>query len=129
MESNALFVGILIFIITLEIAIFLFLKNKKHKIEDDSKKEYEKNGLMCRFVVDIKGTKIGETVAVNDDIIIVKAGIRYLGVPLKHIEKGGKNLLVKGLVDFSKAEELGEEWRQKSFHEIDHTTGVKKDGF
>jgi len=81
--------------------------------------------LLCRFVVDIKGNKIGESVAVNDDIIIVKAGSRYLGVPLKHVEEEEKTLLVKGLVDFDKAEEIGERWRKESFHEIDHHENVE----
>jgi hypothetical protein len=124
-ETNVLFIGVLIFVIIVEITIFLFLRNKKQRSEDESKKEVKKNGLLCRFVVDIKGNKIGESVAVNDDIIIVKAGNRYLGVPLKHIDEKEKMLLVKGLIDFSKAEEMGEKWRQGSFHELDQSKDVE----
>ncbi len=124
-ESVTLFVGILIFIITLEITIFLLLKNKKRRHEDESKTEVKKNGLLCRFVLDIKGDKIGESVAINDDMVIVKAGSRYLGVPLKHIEEEEKTLLVKGLLDFSKAEEIGEKWRQESCKELDHSKDVE----
>lgn len=120
-----MFVGILIFIITVEIALFLFIKNRKLKNEDESKKEYKKNGLLCRFVVDIKGNKIGESVAVKDDVIIVKVGSRYLGVPLKHVEEEEKTLLVKGLVDLDKAEEMGEKWRQESFHEINQSKDIE----
>jgi len=124
-ESIALFISILIFIVTLEITIFLLLQNKKRRSDDESKKEVKKNGLLCRFVLDGKGDKIGESVAINDDMIIVKAGSRYLSVPLKHIEEEEKTLLVKGLLDFSKAEEMGEKWRQESFNEVDHSKDVE----
>jgi hypothetical protein len=39
-------------------------------------------------------------------------------VPLKHIEATEKTLMVKGLVDFTKAYELGEKWRKESFREM-----------
>ncbi|MDH7517656.1 MAG: hypothetical protein QHH19_04870 [Candidatus Thermoplasmatota archaeon] len=125
MELNVLFTSILILIIAVEVTIFLFLNNKKQKSEEQIKKEYKKNGLLCRFVVDAKGNKIGESVAVNDDIMIVKVGSRYLGVPLKHVEEMEKTLLVKGLIDFDKAEELGEKWKKESFHEIDHSENAE----
>ena len=75
---------------------------------------------MCRFVLDGIGRKIGESVAVDEDIVIIKSGTKYLGVPLKHIEEEGKTLLVKGLVDQDKAEIMGEKWRHESFKEIKH---------
>jgi hypothetical protein len=79
-------------------------------------------------VLDGMKRKIGESVAVDEDILIIKSGSKYLGVPLKHIEESGKTLLVKGLVDRGKAEEIGEKWRKESLNEIDHTVEVK-DGF
>jgi len=124
-ENSVLFIGVLICIIVLEIAMYLFLKNKKRKSEDESKKEVKKNGLLCRFVLDIKGNKIGESVAVNNDVIIIKSGNTYLGVPLKHIEEEEKTLLVKGLLDLSKAEEMGEKWRQESFNKINHSEDIE----
>jgi len=37
---------------------------------------------------------------------------------LKHVEEEGKTLLVRGLVDDSNAEMMGEKWRQENFKEI-----------
>ena len=65
------------------------------------------------------GKKVGESIAIFDDLIIIKARDKYLGIPLKHIEEEGKTLMVKGLVDQDKAREMGEHWRKQSFNEID----------
>jgi len=119
-------------IITLEIVVGIsFFYSKKQKKEDEVRKEFRRNGLLCRFVLDGSGNKIGESVAVNDDVVIIKSGSKYLGVPLKHIEEDEKTLLVKGLVDFSKAEEMGEKWRNESFQKIDTPEDIegKVDGF
>ena len=98
--------------------IFFFLK-KDRKKEDYVEEEYEKNKLLCRFVLDGAGHKIGESIAINDDIVIIKSNSKYLGVPMKHIDEDGKTLIVKGLIDRSKAEEIGEKWRKESFYKID----------
>jgi len=100
--------------------VFLFSKNKK-KIKEGLKEPEEfKNSLICKFVFDGADKKIGESLAVEDDILIIKSGKKFLGVPLKHIEIKDKTLLVKGLIEQDKAEKLGEKWQQESFKEIDH---------
>jgi len=98
--------------------VYIFSKNKRKKIDELEKEEEKKNGLLCRFVLDGIGRKVGESVAVNEDILIIKSKKKYLGVPLKHIEEEGKTLLVKGLVDQFNAEKMGEQWRQENFKEI-----------
>jgi hypothetical protein len=99
--------------------LLFFFRLKTRRQNDDGKEETaEDTNLLCRFVVDGLGRKIGESVSLDEDIIIIKSGRKYLGVPLKHVEENGKNLLVKGLVDFRKAEELGEKWRQAGYSEI-----------
>jgi len=97
--------------------VFFFSRKKHRKNEEEETAKI--NGLLCRFVLDGLGRKIGESVAVDDDIVIIKSGSKYLGVPLKHIEEDEKTLLVKGLVDQDKAEVLGEKWRRDSFREFD----------
>jgi len=121
----AIFAGILSFIILLESVggLFFFSKNKRKRIEEDEEKDSYKTSLLCRFVIDGVGRKIGESVAVDEDIIIIKSGNKYLGVPLKHIEEEEKTLLVKGLVDKDKAEEMGEKWRRESFQDITRIDG------
>lgn len=101
--------------------IFFFSRNRK-KNDIEEKENYEKN-LTCRFVLDGAGRKVGESVAVDNDILIIKSGKKYLGVPLKHIEEDEKTLLVKGLVEQDKAEIIGEKWRRESFREIDYNQG------
>lgn len=101
-------------------AVFIFSKGKRKKRDEMEEEEANKNKLLCRFVLDGAGRKIGESVAIDEDILIIKSGSRYLGVPLKHIEEEEKTLLVKGLVDQLKAEIMGEKWRRESFCEIDN---------
>ncbi|KYK28357.1 hypothetical protein AYK20_01230 [Thermoplasmatales archaeon SG8-52-1] len=103
--------------------IFFFSRGKRKKSEEFEEKELLKNKLLCRFVLDGIGKKVGESVAIDDDILIIKSGNKYLGVPLKHIEEEEKTLLVKGLIDQKKAEEMGEKWRAESFREIDLNEG------
>jgi hypothetical protein len=104
-------------------SIFFFSRNKnKNKNELEEEENFKKN-LSCRFVLDGAGRKVGESVTVDDDVLIIKSGNKYLGVPLKHIEEEGKTLLVKGLVEQDKAEIIGEKWRRESFREIDYNNG------
>jgi hypothetical protein len=85
--------------------------------------------MICRFVLDGIGRKIGESVAIDEDVLIIKSRNKYLGVPLKHIKEDGKILLVKGLVDQFKAESMGEKWRQENFKEINYTDDEDTDEF
>ncbi|MFH1101752.1 MAG: DUF5749 family beta-barrel protein [Methanobacteriota archaeon] len=98
-------------------SVFIFSRRNQHENEEETT-SCENTSLLCRFVLDGTGKKVGETIAVSDDIVIIKSGNKYFGVPVKHLEDDGKTMLVKGLVDYSKAEELGEQWRQKSFRDL-----------
>jgi len=104
--------------------LFFFSKIKRRKRDNKSEEDEYKEKMLCRFVLDGSGIKIGESIAVDEDILIIKSNDKYLGVPLKHIEEEGKTLLVKGLVDRNKAEEMGEKWRNESFQKIDHPKGA-----
>jgi len=97
--------------------VFFFSKGRKKKDEEPEDEEYT-DSLLCRFVVDGFGKKIGESVAVDDDVLIIKSGKKYLGIPLKHVEEKNKFLLVKGLVEKEKAELMGEKWKEESFKQI-----------
>ena len=103
--------------------LFFFSRNKNRKKNDFEEDETLRKNLICRFVLDGSGKKIGESVAIDDDVLIIKSGKNYLGVPIKHIKEEEKTLLVKGLVEKDKAEVIGEKWRQKSFREIDYKQG------
>lgn len=96
--------------------LFLFRKNglQENVINDEAEKD-----LLCRFVHDGNGRNVGESIAIQEDLLIVKEGLLFLGIPLKHIEQDGSKLLVKGLVDTTRAKELGEEWRQSTLTSTD----------
>ena len=95
-------------------SFFYISKNQKNNNKEEE--DLDKNYLLCRFVLDGSGEKVGESIAIDDDLMIIKSGKNYIGVPLKHIEERveGKTLLVKGLLDKDKAKEMGEIWREKS---------------
>jgi hypothetical protein len=97
--------------------IFFFSK-KKETNETKKNTENPDPSMVCKFVLDGSGKKIGESVSVSDDVLIIKAGSLFLGVPLKHVESAEKALVVKGLLDFTKAYELGEKWRKESYREM-----------
>jgi len=125
-----MFIGIVSTVIILKSigAVFFFSRGKRKKNDELEEEDPYKNNLLCRFVLDGVGRKIGESVAIDNDILIVKSGSKYLGVPLKHIEEKEKTLLVKGLVDQDMAKVMGEKWRRESFREIDYAEG-EEDGF
>ena len=97
----------------------LFFFSKKEPTEKKKPAEADQS-MLCKFVVDGTGKRIGESVSMTDDVLIIKAGARFLGVPLKHVETKEKTLVVRGLIDFSKAYALGEEWRKESYREMDN---------
>ena len=97
--------------------LFIFSKRNQRKEEHEKEEDYKFN-LLCRFVIDGIGKTIGESIAVNKDLLIIKTNDKYLGVPLKHIQDNGKTLLVKGLIDKSNAEFMGKKWREENFKEI-----------
>ena len=98
--------------------IFYFSKRKDSVIEKKEDMDSSENELLCRFVIDVNGKKIGESIAIINDIIIIKSRDIYLGIPIKHIGEDKKVLTIKGLIDKDKAIELGEKWRKDSFKEL-----------
>lgn len=106
------------------ISMFFYI-SRNQKNNDKEEDALDKNYLLCRFVLDGLGEKVGESIAIDDDLMIIKSGKNYLGVPLKHIDEReeGKTLLVKGLLDKDKAKEMGEKWREKSLSKMFHDNG------
>ena len=101
----------------LSIIFFSGIKKKEEKININL--DTKKDNLLCRFVKDGLGVTLGESIALNDDVIIIKNGKKYLGVPLKHVSEKDDELIVKGLVDKRKALQMGEKWRESSFKKIE----------
>jgi len=97
------------------------------KIKEESNEVDEEQHLLCRFVVDGQGRTIGESISLEEDIMIIKSKNTYLGVPMKHIEPQEKTLLVKGLIDYDKAIEMGEQWRKESFKDMQETQPIEEE--
>jgi len=76
-------------------------------------KKIEPDEYLCRFVMDSKGNVIGESVAMDGDVVIIKVGKNFIGIPVKHLEYDKKFLKIKGLFSFDKAEELGRKWAER----------------
>jgi hypothetical protein len=97
----------------------LFFFSKKKEITETKKNiEIAESSMICKFVLDGTGKKIGESVSIDHDVLIIKSRSQFLGVPLKHVEPGEKTLVVKGLFDYTKAYEMGEKWRKESYREM-----------
>lgn len=68
--------------------------------------------LLSRFVIDKHGNRVGESISVYNDLLIIKRKGDYYAVPLKHVDVSGEELRVKGVVQWEKAAEMAEEWKQ-----------------
>jgi hypothetical protein len=106
----------------------LFFFSKKKEITETKKNiEIAESSMICKFVLDGTGKKIGESVSIDHDVLIIKSRSQFLGVPLKHVEPGEKTLVVKGLFDYTKAYEMGEKWRKESYREMNqHDSSEEK---
>lgn len=103
-----------------------FFSRKKDPL-DDATATPDRESFLCKFVMDGTGKKIGESISVDQDVLIIKSGPQFLGVPLKHIETSEKILVVKGLFDVTKALEMGEKWRKESYRDMNkNVTGDER---
>ena len=96
-------------------SVLIFQKSPK---KDISHTYEDITDMLARFVINSQGEKIGESIAVYHDILIVKDKDVILGIPLKHVSFEGKKLLAKGLIDTTKAKKLGDTWKKESYKEI-----------
>lgn len=94
----------------------LFFFTKKYKKIVDEEIEEQHDDILCKFVKDGSGKIIGESLSIDNDVLIIKSKDRFLGVPLKHIQSLEDTLLVKGLIDLDKAYDLGENWLKSSYY-------------
>ena len=79
------------------------------------KKEDLYESLIPRFVVNKSGEKIGETIGMDGQRIILKKNSDFYSVPLSVLDEHLGELIIKKNVDWEKAKALGERWRKKSF--------------
>ncbi len=75
-----------------------------------SRKQYS---LISKFVVDKEGNRIGETISMEGDLVIIKKEKKYLAIPLKHIEASKDQVRIRGIVEWDNAIKMGEQWKKK----------------
>ncbi len=71
----------------------------------------DKYAYIARFVVDSSGKRIGESISVFEDMLIIKKGEKFYAIPFKHVEMRGDEIHVKGIVQWDKAEKLAKRWK------------------
>jgi len=74
--------------------------------------------LLSRYVVNRQGKKVGESIGVEKNHIILKHGKKFYSVPFEKVQEKGRDLLLNGKVDWTIAGAKGERWRKKSFDMI-----------
>ncbi len=75
-------------------------------------KKKDKFSLLSRFVVDKEGRRIGESISVFDDLLVIKKNGKFYAIPLKHVEVGKEELYIRGVVQWDVAEKLAKEWKK-----------------
>ena len=116
--------GLIIMNIIAKFGMFFIFSRKADNIQSDSNSQNsDENNLLCRFVTDGFGNKIGESIAIDDDIIIIKSGKNFLGIPFKHILEEETTLLVRGPIDNERAMEMGKNWLDKTLLSNDDPEG------
>lgn len=68
--------------------------------------------LLSRFVADKNGNRIGESISVHKDLLIIKKEGDYYAIPLKHVDVKDGEIHVKGVVQWKIAKKMAEEWKQ-----------------
>lgn len=77
--------------------------------------------LILRFVTDEQGERLGETVSLDGDRVILKVKDGFVSVPASKIKDQGGNLQLDFGVDWDEARRLGEEWRARSHKVIEYS--------
>ena len=103
--------------------VFIFSKKGDDHSYESNPQDSDGNNLLCRFVTDGFGNKIGESIAIDNDIMIIKSGKDFLGIPFKHVFEEEKTLLVKGPIDNEKAKEMGMNWLDKTLRSNGYKEG------
>ena len=99
--------------------VFIFSKKSDDHSSEFNPQDSDGNNLLCRFVTDGFGNKLGESIAIDNDIMIIKSGKDFLGIPFKHILDEEKSLIVRGPIDNERAKEMGKNWLDKTLRSND----------
>lgn len=82
---------------------------------DEPKDEY-----LSRFILNADGERIGETIGIDGERIIMKREEDFFSVPIEAIEEKYGDLLLSKAIDWDESKTLGEEWREKSSDKMEY---------
>lgn len=88
---------------------------KKKSWIDEPMDEY-----LSRFVLNTDGERIGETVGIDGERIIMKREEDFFSIPKDAIEEKYGDLLLSKPIDWEESKALGEQWREKSYNKIEY---------
>ncbi|MBW3581908.1 MAG: hypothetical protein KY455_02310 [Euryarchaeota archaeon] len=77
--------------------------------------------ILSRFAEDEKGHRIGETVGMDGDLLILKEGKTYRAIPYDAFRREGETLILVRPVDLVAAEKRGEEWRERQHRVVTYS--------
>ncbi|HEC77207.1 MAG TPA: hypothetical protein ENI33_08150 [Thermoplasmatales archaeon] len=66
---------------------------------------------LAKFVVDSEGKRIGESISIFEDMLIIKKEEKFYAIPFKHVELAGNEIHIKGIVQWDRAENLAKRWK------------------
>lgn len=79
------------------------------------------DSLLLKFITDENGEKLGETVAVEGDRVLLKVSDGFVSVPAAKVKHEAGALRLDFGVDWDEAKRLGEEWRSRSHKVITYS--------
>ncbi len=100
-------------------------RRAKPRVDRSVWTEDPRDELLSRFIKDKKGRKLGESIGVEGNEMIMKRGDRFYIIPLKNIKKKKKELLFVGKINWKAAKIKGERWRKRSLDVIKVTTKLR----
>lgn len=82
----------------------------------------ELTDILSRFVEDEHGNRLGETVGMDGDLVIVKAPDKaeYKAIPRSQLRKSGEAFRVTGPVAWEEAEQKGAEWKERQHRVVEY---------
>ena len=66
---------------------------------------------LAKFVVNSEGKRIGESISVFEDMVVIKKDGKFYAIPFKHVETKENEIHLKGVVQWDKAAKLAKGWK------------------
>lgn len=79
--------------------------------------------VLSRFVEDADGTRLGESISMDGELVIIKGRdpVVYHALPRASLQLDGESFKVVGEVDWPAAQAKGEAWRERQHRVVEYT--------